>query len=60
LAIILSVCLCIIVSTVVYLFVFLLLGHFIVCLSVYYCVDRFLSFCLLFLGHYKYTDKQTI
>jgi hypothetical protein len=45
LAIILSVCLCIIVSTVVYLFVFLFLGHYIVCLSVYYCVDRCLSFC---------------
>jgi hypothetical protein len=25
---------------------FLLLGHYIVCLSVYYCVDRCLSFCL--------------
>jgi hypothetical protein len=44
LAIILSVCLCIIVSTVVYLFVFLFLGHYIVCLSVYYCLDRCLSF----------------
>jgi hypothetical protein len=39
-AIILSVCLCNIVSTVVYLFVFLFLGHFILCLSVYYCVVR--------------------
>jgi hypothetical protein len=44
LAIILSVCLCIIVSTVVYLFDLLFLGHYIVCLSVYYCVDRCLSF----------------
>jgi hypothetical protein len=36
----------IIVSTVVNLFVFLFLGHYIVCLSMYYCVDRCLSFCL--------------
>jgi hypothetical protein len=46
LAIILSVYLCIFVSTVVYLFDLLFLGHYIVCLSVYYCVDRCLSFHL--------------